>query len=828
MQKMLLRVLLVLLCYPSFNLKAQTKTIRGEVLDKQSDEPIPFASAKFLLNGAGMLTDSLGRFYLPIDNVDINDTLKISSVGYMPVKIAASKLSDSSFITVQLIVLPPTQNTTVKVRYNRALWFWRKIIAHKPQNDRRQFDNYSFEVYNKLELDLNNVNKDKLEHTFLLKKLSFVLDYVDTTFEKEPYLPVYLTETLSDYYYQQAPRKTREIIKATITNGIDNESIIRQLGTTYQNINVYANQVPVFNKMYVGPFSDNADNYYNYKLLDTQYLGGKRLVHFSFTPKRPGGDFFTGDCWIHDTSFSIQKIVMRPSLDANLNFISGLTIIQEFKPVNDSLWFLYKDKFVADISPIGKNSLGFKARKTATYKNVLINSSIVIEHLDSNKANEEIILTPDAQNKPDSFWVDKRHEPLNSDEQTVYKVLDTLEKNKTYVIYRNAINFFVTGTKDVGNIRIGPWYNWLSGNTYEGTRLRFDVATNTGFNKNLNLSGYLAYGFRDKTFKGKAEVKYVFRRMPWSYIDIYYKKDLDNGQVYYDQLGSDNIFAFFLRKPNIPFKFQQVTEKKLEYYAETYNGFGFGVTASSRQYEALLNLPPASLYPSKNGDPFNTFETGLRIRYAYQERTVEDNFYRYSLGSDFPIVEFRYIHGFPGVFGSNYSYNKINLSISDYLNISPYGNLYYNAFAGRVFGTLPYQMLDMLPGNDWYYYSKYSFNLMNRFQYLTDRYAGFSIQHNIGSGLFRYMKLTRKLKLRQFWEVKGIIGDLSDENARLNYVGSNTFQTLNNKMYLEIGTGVDNIFKFFAIDVLWRVLPTPLPEVRSQRFGIFFGFSITL
>jgi hypothetical protein len=117
---------------------------------------------------------------------------------------------------------------------------------------------------------------------------------------------------------------------------------------------------------------------------------------------------------------------------------------------------------------------------------------------------------------------------------------------------------------------------------------------------------------------------------------------------------------------------------------------------------------------------------------------------------------------------------------------------------------------------------------MNRFQYLSDRYAGFSIQHNVGSGLFRYMKLTRKLKLRQFWEAKGIVGGLSDENYKLNFVSSNSFQTLNNKMYLEIGTGVDNIFKFFAVDFIWRVLPTPLPEVRSQRFGIFFGFSITL
>ncbi|HEY2727344.1 MAG TPA: DUF5686 family protein, partial [Parafilimonas sp.] len=297
------------------HLHAQTKIIQGEILDKQSDEPIPFVAVKFLINGGGELTDSLGRFSIALNSLALNDTLRVTSVGYAPLQIPASELKDSAFITIQLTVLPPQHEIVVKTKYNRALWFWRKIIAHKPQNDKRHFENYSYEVYNKLELDLDNVNKEKLGKNFLLKKLNFVLDYVDSTSEKEPYLPVYLTETLSDYYYQHNPRKTREVIKATITNGIDNESIIKQLGVTYQNVDVYDNSIPVFDKMYVSPFSDNADNYYNFKLLDTQYLAGKRLVHFAFTPKHPGGDMFTGDCWIHDTSFSIQKIMLRPSID---------------------------------------------------------------------------------------------------------------------------------------------------------------------------------------------------------------------------------------------------------------------------------------------------------------------------------------------------------------------------------------------------------------------------------------------------------------------------------------------------------------------------------
>lgn len=820
-------VLFYLLLLVSTCLHAQ-KNLQGELLDKQSDEPVPFASIKFLHQGNGVLTDSSGRFTLTLNDKDANDTLQITSVGYSSLNIPVSAFRDSGFATIHITILPPQKDVVVKVKYNRALWFWRKIVQHKPENDKHRYNNYSYEVYNKLELDLSNVNKGKLSKNALLKPLSFVLDYVDSTSEREPYLPVYLTETLSDYYYQRDPRKTREVIKATITNGIENKSYIKQLGATYQNVDVYGNSIPVFDKMYVSPLSDNADNFYNFKLLDTQYLGGKRLVHFAFTPKRPGGDLFTGDCWVHDTSFSIQKITLRPSQDANLNFVSGLTLIQEFKLISDSTWFLYKDKFVADIAPIGKDHLGFKARKTTTYKNVVINSPSVIMAIDSNKANEEILLKEDAQNKPDSFWQKNRHDTLNSNEQTVYKVLDTLLKNKTYIHYNHDINFFTTGTLDVGNVRFGPWYNWVSSDVLEGTRLRFDLATNTKFNDHLNLRGYLAYGFKDNAFKGKAEVKYLFHHTPWSYIDVYYKKDLDNGQVYYDQIGSDNLFGSLLRKPNIPNKYQQLIEKKIEYYAETYNGFGFGLSASNRQYKPLLNLPGETLFPSKDGEPFNTFETVFRARFAYQERFIEDNFLRTSFGSDYPIIELRYTHGFPNVFESKYKYDKLDFSVSDYLNIAPYGYLYYNFFAGKIFGTLPYQFLDVQPGNEWYYYSKYSFNLMSRYEYLTDRYAGFNIQHNIGSGLFRYTKLTRKLKLRQFWEIKGVVGDLSNSNKQLNFVGNYPFQSLNNKMYLEAGTGVDNILKFFSVDFIWRILPQPLPDIKSERFGIFAGFRVSL
>jgi len=810
--------------------QAQVKILKGVVLDKQSDEPIPFAAAIFKISGKGVLTDSLGNFTFEFNNWPIGDTLELRSIGYKSTFIPFAAIKDSASITVYIEVLPPSHEAVVKVKYNRALWFWKKVIAHKPRNDKHQYDNYGYEVYNKLELDINNVNVDKLEKNFILKPLNFIFDYTDSVSEKKPFLPIYLTETLSDYFYQKQPYRTREVIKATNASGITNESWMKQLGATYQNVDVYSNLIPVLDKSFISPFSDNGDNYYNFKLLDTQYLSKRRLVHFAFTPKRQGENTFDGDCWVNDTTFAVQKITMRPSSDANINFISGLTLIQEYKLINDTAWFLYKDKFVVDLAPLGENKLGAKGRKTTTYRNIVVNSDSVLAELSKSKNSEDVIVVPNTRHLPDSFWTQNRFEPLNKNEQNIYTILDTLTKNKTFIHYRNTTDFLTTGTRDIGNIRIGPWFYWLTGNTLEGTRVRFDLATNKGFSKHWYLHGYAAYGFKDQLFKGKAEIKYQFSRQPWSYVTASYKNDLDNGQVFYDQLGSDNVFALVARKSNIPYKFQRIEEKKFEYFSETNKSFSFGINAASRQYTALLNLPGAEFFPSKTGEPLNNFEAGFRVRYAYQERFIEDNFSRSSFGSDYPIIELRYHHGFKGVLNSSYTYNRLDFTISDYIKLPPYGSLYYNVFAGKIFSSdpLPYHLLAQPPGNEWYYYSKYSFNLMNRFEYLTDQYAGFNIEHNVGSGLFRYIPLTRKLKLRQFWEAKAIVGNLSDANKQLNFVTDAPFKSLDGKLYMEVGTGVDNILKFFRVDFIWRLLPRPLPEIKQQRFGVFFGFRVSL
>jgi hypothetical protein len=801
----------------------QQKHISGRIKDSHSEEAIPFASVTFQDTTFGQLTDSSGGFSFRFDDWPA-DTLIITCVGYQPFFFPLDNSKDTILANLLLERGTFNEGVRVKAKVNKGLLIWRKIVENKARNDRYRFSNFSYELYNKLELDIKNFNFGKIAKFKPLRSVGNIIKQNIDSSEGVKYLPTYLTETISDYYYQKRPLKRREVIKAVNTNGVKNESIIKYLGGMDQNVNVYNNFVPVFDKQFVSPASDHGDLYYNYRVADTQQVNNNRYYHLVFVPKRKGTNTFEGDCWVHAGSFAIQKMNLRLGKEANINFVEALSLIQEYKLINDSTWFLLKDKFVADVSPIGKNSPGFIGRKTTTYRNILVNDTTVVEELGKNQVLEEIITVPGANQKDKDFWAGSRHEQLSKTEAGIIKMIDTLLNAPSFQRLTHQINFIATGYINSGNFQIGQWYNWVTANSWEGVRLRFDLATNKKFDKRWWWHWYLAYGFGDKKMKGKAELFYLPAKNPRRFWYASYTNDLDYGQNYYGEVSADNIFALAIRKQNVPIKFIKVEEKRFEFFNEHRFGLSELVAVTHKGYTPLKNIPLKDSFPALRGrSPMTTFEVSLRLRFAYLEKFLETNFFRTSLGSPYPIAELYISRGISGILKSNYNYTKLSGSISDYIKIPPLGNISFQLYGGKTFGTLPYVLLDIAPGNELYYYNKYAFNMMNRYEFIHDQFAGVNFEHNIGNGIFR---LFPKLKFRQFWTVKTLWGSLSEANKALNFKEGNTFQTLDGKTYMEIGTGVDNILRVFRVDFIWRVLPNSLPNGTTKKFGVFGSFRL--
>lgn len=831
MKRMDLRsyLLLLLTCLIASSSFGQGVTLSGYIKDTHSDERIPFASIQFKQSTFGKLSDSAGDFTIRLPKWP-SDTLVVSYAGFEDKVIALDTSKNELFLVINMERGRPVNEVIVRGKINRGLLLWRRIVKNKPLNDRSQFKNFSYELYNKLEVDLNKVNKDRLSKAPIPpKKFKFILSNIDSTSEDKPFLPVYITETISNYYHQSDPDKTIEDVIANRTPGVENESFSRVLGGLKQNINVYKNFILIFDLNFVSPISDNGDAYYNYKVPDTQYIAGKRYFHFVFYPKRKGGNTFQGDAWIADSSYAVQKMNLRLSPGANVNFVEKLSLVQEFALVNDSTWFLHKDKFVVDFALKSLPPVYLIGRKTTTYRNIKINDSSVSERLSREKLREGVELDLKAMKQPDTFWQNRRHEDLSANEKKFYQVTDTLLNMPAFKRFRETINFIGTGYMNIGNYQIGPWFNWVSGNIYEGMRVRFDLGTNRHFSKKIYFSGYVAYGFNDQRFKGKFETLYILNKKPRSHIYALFKNDIDYGQTYYDEISYDNIFALAFRKNDVPIKLLKVNQLQFDYFKEWKSGFSVKFTAHRKLYDPLLNLPSKSSFPAPEGtgEIFNNFELSLRLRFAYLETHLENTFFRTSLGSDYPITELRISRGVKGFLNSGYRYTKLNFNISDNIKIPPLGSIYVNAYTGKVYGTLPYMLLSIAPGNEIYYYNRYAFNLMNRYEYIMDQYVGLNVEHSIGSGIFRFMPLNRYLKFRQFWNAKAIWGSINEANRNLNFMNGHPFMTLDGKPYIEVGTGIDNILSFLRLDLVWRLSPQPLPQERYKRFGIFGSFRIS-
>jgi hypothetical protein len=828
----LLLLFVELLCN---NIFAQhTSAVKGRVVNDFTKEPVAFASVFWKKAAFGSTTDTAGNFILNRSRFNV-DTLVVSYVGFEKLLFPFSNNNDTTALILFFREAKLHDGIEVKSKFSKGLRWWKQIVAHKAKNTPYRFDNYSYELYNKLEVDITNINKHSFEDKKMLKPFSFLLKNIDSTSEAKPFLPVFLTEALSNYYYSTSPYKVKEEIKAYITNGIKNETVMHFIGGVDQKINLYNDYVSLFGKEFISPLSSIGDRFYNYKGADTQTINQQKFYHLFFSPKQEGSNTFKGDCWIHGKTWAIQKINITASETANINYVNRLSVVQEFVQINDSTWMFSKDKFIADLSPFPKNKLSFIGRKTCTYHNVQFNQASTQKILSNNKQKEEVIILENANQASKEFWKDNRHEPLSVNEDKIYGMIDTLKQMPLFKKYSNAATFIVDGHKKLGFIEIGPWYKWLSSNELEKLRTRFDVGTTEKFSQHLRLAGYLAYGFGDERLKGKFGFNYKINKHESWQVASSYTDDLDNGRIRYnddDDVTVDNAFSRLLRRKSIVQKFIGVKDCKINIGKEWGSNFTTQFSFNRTIYKTYTPLPASNNFSRRlNTDDIITSEFGMKFRYAPGEKRITSRRRSYTLKNTLPVFDIRLAAAAPNIFKSEYTYQKASINISHSFRIPRWGKIDYMAYAGKIWGDkIPFMMLEIHPGNEIYYYNKNSFNLMNRFEYVSDQFAGFNIEHNFEKKLFNLIPFMRKTKMRQFWNIKTVNGDVSLSNRLFNGSEYNYYylKRLKGKFYTEIGTGIDNIWKFFRIDLVWRLAPTPVrqPPVEPQNFAVFGSFKL--
>jgi hypothetical protein len=781
----------------------QTTKVSGKVWDANTGQPMPYVKVQFKNTKTGTLTDSVGGY--SIETYYASDSILFSFNGYLTMSnhINVGKEQEVNVrMATQLkeinevVIRPPDELPSVRLH--------KKVIANKDINNKEKLSSYEYELYNKFQMDINNIDDD-FGDGFIVKRLDLVMGYLDSTSSKKTYLPALLTESISNFYYKNKPRQKKEVLQASRITGVENLQLDQFLGDMYFDINVYDNSINILNRSFISPVSNFARNHYRFYLDDSTFIDNQWCYKMRFVPKRSGEMTFTGEMWIHDTTYAVKQFSATIAADANINYISSLYFEHEFKQVEKEIWMLTKEKLIVDINVTKKSKIyGFYGRKTSTRKNFVINKD---REPDFYNAESTVEFVDSARTRSSEYWETHRHIPLNIQEVGISEMVDTLKKMPFFKTLSNTLYMATTGYYPLKYIQIGDAYSLISNNPVEGLRTGLALRTSRTLSKRFELGGTIAYGFGDKRFKHGESIRYNITPKKRGMLTAYYNYDIEQiGQAPSATAVGATFATLFRTGPMDKLTFVQRTgislEKDFKKDMVLFGGFDW------KEFTAMGNANYI-----KYNDNANTFDTIssvvssefiARIRWTKDEEFLGGAFDRVSLRSKYPIFSIQGIFGVKGLFGSDYNYQKIEFQMEHKRPIGYLGSIRYGLNAGYVFGSAAYPFLKVHEGNQSYWFSLHTFNKLNFYEFVSDKYVGGFIENHWQGLLFDRIPLIKKLKFRLVTSGRITYGGISDRHKRemLLPAGTRSFGKI---PYAEATVGIENILQVLRVDLVWRI-----------------------
>lgn len=818
--------ILILFLFGYFSVQSQT-FIEGQVFDAATKEPVGYANIYIKGTTIGTTTDDTGYYQLKLQT--IYDSVSAAYLGYSEATQPIKK-QDRQRINFMLEASQSMLAEAVIIGSKESLedYLIRKILENKDKNDKKHLQNYSYESYNKIELDVKNMS-EKFMNRKILKPFKFVFDNIDSTSEDEPFLPMLLSESISDFYYTSKLNKKREIIRASKISGVNDASFNEFLSATYQDIDVYDNAYTIIDKQFISPIANSCKTFYRYKVIDTLVLDN--VVHYKlmFEPKTKGDNTFFGSFIVSENNYAIKGIQLRMAPHVNINFVKKIEINQDFDFVDQQFWMMTNDYLLVEFSPLEKMP-AIITRKNAVYRNFKINTSFNDSVI--SKMKEELYIDEREVKKDQAYWDSSRFIQLSKNEAAVYHIIDTLKTVPAYKTYVDIINLVLTGYYKTGPVELGPIVSLISYNKLEGWRFGAGIRTNYKMCEWAQVGGHFAYGLRDKRFKCDVNARFLVDKQPRQIISASYTHDVSELSRTNDLLASDNILSIIInrRKPDVRLLYYD--DAKLSYNIEYKQGLSMGVTLQNRKIEQGL-VPFSYLYPNKEFgiDSFNTLrqtELVFNARFAIGEKYIDKNsLFRSSINTyKVPVVQFEYVYGFKRFLGSQFNYHKFTLSYAQIVPVRTIGRFEMKIQAGKILGQVPFLLTEVHDGNQTFAFSNTAFNVMNDYEFYSDQYLQWNFSHHFDGFFLNRIPGIRKLKLREVIHTRGVWGNVSAKNADFNRLNSGFIKPLGKVPYIEVGFGLENILKFIRWDVMWRVTHRDNPKAYNwmMTFGFNFNF----
>ncbi|MBI3232437.1 MAG: carboxypeptidase-like regulatory domain-containing protein, partial [Bacteroidetes bacterium] len=266
MRKIILSTSFLFLFYSSFS-----QQIKG-LISSNDGKPLAFASVFIKETNKGTnsnsegnysLSAAPGKYTLVCQYVGYQKEEKIITVGNKDIEVNFSLVQQG--MTLGEVILKNGEDPAYAVI--------RQAIQKRPYYQ-QQLDKYQCDVYTKGQMRIRNYPTK-----FLGKKVDF--EDGDTSKQKM----LYLSETISKYYVDKPNKVKVEVVSSKVSGQSDG------FGLAAPNfLSFYTNNVFIGNSLnprgFISPVSDNALNYYRYKLEGTFFEDGREINHIKVIPRR--------------------------------------------------------------------------------------------------------------------------------------------------------------------------------------------------------------------------------------------------------------------------------------------------------------------------------------------------------------------------------------------------------------------------------------------------------------------------------------------------------------------------------------------------------------
>ena len=730
-----------------------------QILDKNTNQPIPFANVRFVENNHGVSSDIDG--YFTIKNG--YKSLIISHVNYQMQQI------NNPFSLK--IYLTPKQNDLLEViinSVNPAIRIIKKAVENRELHNPKNLNSFTHYAYSRLYADLEKTD------SLSLKKL------------KNQHL--FMSESRTKHEFLK-PNFEQETLLAHKTSGIKNPLLAAGL-TDFQPFTFYDELIflKIMNKTYLNPISMNAWKKYDFDLTDTLINDSDSTFVITFEPKQNATfEGFKGFLHINSDGYALENISVESA-----NNVSLLTfkMQQRYKRV-DTKWFIKQQNTeLILIIPDGK----YQTKSQYTHKTYLSDIQINNETKKANFSDFHRIITPKSYVKEESYWNKYRSDSLSSKEIKTYQFYEHLPKkqldkiDKLFSVTEVLLSGYLPFHKF--NIPTNSLYKW---NVYEGSRYGFGLRTGELISKRFNLESYIGYGFRDKAFKYRFLGQINLKDSRTNF-QISYKQDLVEPATIDEGNQKLNITDLTFRNFLIE-RMDSVQQSKIQFQTPISRtgriqiGFSHEIRNPTYSYQFSKN-------ELQNADSsFKNTSLNIGLRWAWGERFSQIGSTIYQSDKPNKVLQIYIERGFKGIFDSEFDFTKLNISFQQRFVSRNIGTTDYQLIATRTWGAMSYSYLSNGLGSSnklGPFIVQNAFQTMGLYEFISDQQVSLFIKQNFGRLIF-----SKKSYFQPEFSLMQSISYGSLQNA--NYHKNLNFKTLENG-YFESGIMIDKILRIKQLD----------------------------